>query len=329
MIDIVTDQERNLKNLKQIGTPREENKIYIENFAYTKLKENTYKDKRVFVLMGHTECMGGRYATFVEAVIYVDEIEFSGGIPRWNNKIWNDVFREIKRLYEDMIIVGWAIDRKGMSLQVSPELERVHREHFGGVHQLLFLLDSLEREEAFYMYKENKVIEKDGFYIYHRARKKQEIEPIAIEVLQSDSHKENVRMVKSLKQEFLRPEPEIELDVTEIESRRTGQYRKMLQEKGVRKTKDNGNVGLVVAAALLLLIIGAGIYDNWFGSKEAIETQVQPEGNSVDSEIIIEDTEEVYTEKLEEDKEMSISEDANAILDVIPVEVISGEEQRE
>ena len=33
MIDIVMDKERNLKNLKQIGTPKEDDKIYIENFA--------------------------------------------------------------------------------------------------------------------------------------------------------------------------------------------------------------------------------------------------------------------------------------------------------
>ena len=37
MIEIVVDKERNLKNLKQIGTPLEENKIYVENLAYSKL----------------------------------------------------------------------------------------------------------------------------------------------------------------------------------------------------------------------------------------------------------------------------------------------------
>jgi len=327
MIDIVTDQERNLKNLKQIGTPREENKIYIENFAYTKMKESTYKEKRAFVLMGHTERMEGRYATFIEAVIPINEMEFSGGIPRWNNKIWNDVFREIKRLYEEMIIVGWAIDRKGMPLQVSPELERVHREHFGGVHQLLFLLDTLEREEIFYIYKENKVIEKDGFYIYHRARKKQGIEPIAIEVLPEESKEEGTRMSKSMKQERSIGECEVELDVSEIEPRRIGRYRQMLQEKETQKTKDNGNIGLVVAVAMLLLIIGAGIYDNldsWFGDRGTVETQVQPEQMSVEPEIVIEDT-EVSSEQIEE----VLSEDVETVLDVIPVEVISGEGQSE
>lgn len=327
MINIVTEQERNLKNLKQIGTPREENKIYIENFAYTKIKERTYKEKRVFVLMGHTERMEDRYATFVEAAIPVGEIEFSGGVPRWNNKIWNDVFREIKRLYEDMIIVGWAVDRKGMSLQWSPELERVHREHFGGVHQLLFLLDTLEREEIFYMYKENRVIEKDGFYIYHRARKKQEAELVEIEVLPPKTKEEDVHIPKLLQRDSVRAEAEVELDVSEIEPRCTGQYRQLLQEKETNKIKDNGNVGLVVAAALLLLIIGAGVYDNfdnWFGNREAIETQVQSEQMSEEPEIIIEDT-----ESLDEQTKDLVSENAEEGQEVIPVEVISGEGQQE
>ena len=34
MIEIENETNRNLKNVKQIGTPREENKIYIENMLY-------------------------------------------------------------------------------------------------------------------------------------------------------------------------------------------------------------------------------------------------------------------------------------------------------
>ena len=134
MIEVINYKESNLKNLKQIGTPRGENKIYIENLAYNKIREESYKEKSVFVLMGHTERMQGRYASFIEAVIPVREIEFVGNIPKWNSATWSKVFREIKRLYEDMIIVGWAIEIKGMSPKLTPDLERVHREHFGGVH---------------------------------------------------------------------------------------------------------------------------------------------------------------------------------------------------
>ena len=196
MIEIEMNKERNLKNLKQIGTPKEENKIYVEHMVYAKVKENCYKEKRVFVLMGHTERMGSRYVTFVEGIIPVREIIFQGNIPRWNNSTWSEVFREIKRLYEDMIIVGWAIDIKGMLPKVTPELERVHREHFGGVHQVLFLLDTIEQEETFYIHKDHKLIPKDGFYIYQKARRKESLnfdmekrELIPIKVVETDENK--------------------------------------------------------------------------------------------------------------------------------------------
>ena len=60
MIEIEMNKERNLKNVKQIGTPHEEDKVYVENLVYTKLKEGGQKEKNIYVLMGHTERMNGK-----------------------------------------------------------------------------------------------------------------------------------------------------------------------------------------------------------------------------------------------------------------------------
>lgn len=300
MIEIETEKNRNLKNVKQIGTPREDNKIYIENMAYNRIKEEGYQEKRVFVLMGHTERMEAKYATFIEAVIPVSGIGFSGGVPRWNNAVWSEVFREIKRLYEDMIIVGWAMDAKGMSPKMTPGLERVHREHFGGVHQLFFLLDTLEQEETFYIYKENKVVFKDGFYIYHKARSRErqekltKLEPIPITVL-SDKNK-GTRGIK--------PEVEVEVDVPQQEIRKGGRYRQMLQEPK-KSEKDNGNIGIAIAVAMLVFVIGVGVYEN----SESIQTNLfqKPESTEVSGEDVGES-------------------DTQASSDVIDVEVVPGSE---
>ncbi len=336
MIDIVVDKERSLKNLKQIGTPREENKIYIENFAYAKLKEDSYKEKRVFVLMGHTERMEGRYATFVEAVIPVRNIDFVGNTPRWNNSTWGEVFREIKRLYEDMIIVGWAIDIKGMQPKITPELERVHREHFGGVHQILFLLDTIEQEETFYIYKENKVIAKDGFYIYHRARKREDVEAIPITVLQEEAKSGLVQSA----------EVNLELDIETVEPVQRGRYREMMQEKEVKKAKDNGNLGLAIAVAMLVFVVGVGIYENRgniFGG--SVETNVLPKDSSTESGVHIDGVDATESGILIEDvdtTEVSIedgwieevvleqnAQNTETAIDIIPVEVISGTKRQE
>lgn len=279
MIEI--ENNRNLKNLKQIGTPREENKIYIENMVYNKIKQEGCHEKSVFVLMGHTERMEGRYATFIEAAIPVREIEFSGMVPRWNNSTWGEVFREIKRLYEDMIIVGWAVDIKGRAPKLTPDLERVHREHFGGVHQLLFLLDSFEQEETFYMYKENKLISKDGFYIYHKARSKER---------QSTSARQEIIPVTVLPEKErgfrkLQPEVNVEVDVSES-STRGGRYRQLLQEKK-KPQKDSGNLGIAIAVAILIFVVGVGVYENSgdiLGTSPSVQTNVSPSTESVADE---------------------------------------------
>lgn len=259
-----------LKNVKQIGTPRENNKIYIENATYNKIKEESYIEKRVFVLMGHTECMGTKYGTFVEAAIPVHEIEFAGGVPKWNNNVWGEVFREIKKRYEDMIIVGWAIDIKGMLPKLTPDLERMHREHFGGVHQLLFLLDTVEREETFYIYKENNVVKKDGFYIYHKVRSK---ERVSVTVLPESQ----------IKRRNIEQEVEVELEVVEPESHRVGKYRQMMREEK-KPEKDGGNMGVAIAVAMLVFVVGVGVYENggFFREKTSLETNLIQNQNSTE-----------------------------------------------
>ena len=289
MIEIENAQNRNLKNIKQIGTPKEENKIYIENMAYNRMSEEHYRDKQVFVLMGHTEHMDGRYATFIEAVIPVREIEFIGNTPVWGNHAWSEVFREIKRLYEDMIIVGWAFDSKGMPAKITPELERMHREHFGGVHQLLFLIDTLEHEEIFYIYKENKLVFKDGFYIYHKARKK--------EVLRDSKEYIPVKRTIAYRDVVVdkNPEVDVELVVPEKEPRKGGKYRQMIVEQKTGK-KDGGNKGIAVAVAMLVFILGVSFYENsetLWKALDAIETGLFQNGEMTEEpgEEIAEDIE--------------------------------------
>jgi hypothetical protein len=155
-----------LKNIRQIGSPTDTDKVYIENRAYQRIHREEFPERRVFVLMGHTECAPGGYTTFVEAVIPVWDIAFSHGVPVWNNHVWNAVFGEVKRSFENSVIIGWALDIKGMPPRLTAEVEAVHREHFGGAHQLLLLLDTLEQEECFYQNRSGYFYPKDGFYIY-------------------------------------------------------------------------------------------------------------------------------------------------------------------
>ena len=218
MIDIVTN------NVKQIGTPADEGRVYISEKAYKRIKTEGFREREVFVLMGHTESSGGKYATFVEAAIAVYDIEFEKNVPLWTNKVWNGIFTEIKENYEEMIIVGWAFRQDDFPAEPTPMLENIHREHFGGAHQLMFLMNRVEQEENFYIKKNNHLKKKSGFFVYYRMNEhtyrydEQSDEPEVSGGKTDNSDDDRIKV--SLPEEFSRP------------AARRGQYRQMLENEG-------------------------------------------------------------------------------------------------
>ncbi len=258
MIDIAEGPERDLKNIRQIGTPAEGDRIYIENAAYARIHEETYEERRVFIFMGHTECEQGVYMTFVEAAIPVRDMEFSQNLPRWGTHAWSDVFREIKRSYENSIIVGWALDCKGYPPRLTAELEAIHREQFGGAHQVLFLMDSMEGEEYFYLHKGNRLQPKNGFYIYY-ARELHEIRipDVTIELPRRGSRQVLPEMILPEKKK------EAKMGIEKEESGSAGKERKP------------ASYAMAAAIALLLVLAGVGVWQQRIhipGLEQTVET---------------------------------------------------------
>jgi LysM repeat protein len=291
----------NLKNIRQIGTPTEADKVYMEAAAYDRIHAEEIAEKRVFVLMGHTECEEQRYATFVESVIAVRDIDFDRNIPVWNNRVWNVVFREIKNSYEDAVIVGWAVDVKGAAMQISEELEAVHREQFGGIHQLLLLMDSLEPEENFYQMKNNHLRQKEGFYIYYDQESKQRIPEVQLEFPASEEFFRRETQGKMREEESAAPYNTV---------RATARYRKLQQEASEQESgKPVSRLGAMVAAVLVIAILGTALSKNQFLSVFSEKTN-EPE-----------ETVEKTTEETSQDKGWTIP-----LVEVSGGEVIGSEE---
>jgi LysM repeat protein len=291
----------NLKNIRQIGTPTEADKIYMEAAVYDRIHAEELAEKRVFVLMGHTECEEQRYATFVESVIAVRDIDFERNIPVWNNRVWNAVFREIKNSYEDAVIVGWAVDVKGAAMQISEELEAVHREQFGGIHQLLLLMDSLEPEENFYQMKNNHLRQKEGFYIYYNQESKRRIPEVQLEFPASEEFFRRETQGKMQEEESAAPYNTV---------RAKARYRQLQQEaSGQESAKTASRLGAVVAAVLVIAILGTALSKNQFLSVFSEKTN-EPE-----------ETAEENTEEASQDSGWTIP-----LVEVSGGEVIGNEE---
>ncbi len=267
-----------LKNIRQIGSPTETDKIFIENNAYQRIHRAEFPERRVFVLMGHTECAATGYSSYVEAVIPVWDIAFSQGIPVWNNHVWNDVFGEVKRSIENSVIIGWALDSKGIPPRLTAELEAVHREHFGGAHQLLFLLDSIEQEEYFYQARAGYLRQREGFYIYFDS-----------DCIYNNIIPEEVWTAKAKEHEALQPDPEEKPQGDEGPMPRA-RYRDIINAQQTQTQQENGSwissAAIIAAIALLVAIAGTAVRQGRFSiegiqqAAESLSERVHLQGKS-------------------------------------------------
>lgn len=198
MIEIIQEENWNSsqdkkgmpKNIKQIGTPDAGDRIYIENSAYQKMHPyGQNAEKMVYVMLGRFDEFAGHACVFVEDVVKMNEVEFNGKLPQWNDDSWGYLYRKIRPEHENMIIVGWAVDICGQLPSMTAQLERVHQTYFGGTHQVLLLMDTLEREEAFYSNRNGYLKRREGFYIYYDKGIPGKMEA-AMEVLRGENHKQ-------------------------------------------------------------------------------------------------------------------------------------------
>ena len=156
------------KNIKQIGMPDAGDRIYIENAAYQKMHPyGQSAEKMVYIMLGRFDDFAGHTCIFVEDVVKMNEVEFNGKLPAWNDDSWGYLYRKIRPEHENMIIVGWAVDICGQLPSMTAQLERVHQTYFGGMHQILLLMDTLEREEAFFSNRNGYLKRREGFYVYY------------------------------------------------------------------------------------------------------------------------------------------------------------------
>lgn len=227
------------KNIRQIGSPDIGDRIYIENKVHEYMHPyDALQEKTVYVLLGRFENNLGRQCVFVEAAICLEEIAFEGECPVWSDDSWAYLYKKLKHAYDNMVIVGWAMDIRGQLPNLTVAIEKLHRTYFGGEHQILYLMDSLEKEDAFYSLKNGYLKRRAGYYIYYEQK-------------QSD-----LSAVIEGKRE-----KDAEIKEEEYEKERTNSYRNYLRKKE-QKTKLIPSYGLSILLFFVVCGLGFAAFQN-------------------------------------------------------------------
>lgn len=180
MIEIIQEEKEKEKGLpkeiRQIGNTDIGDRIYLAESVYqylhrkTAWNEETFEERKVFVLLGKLENFQEQKCIFIEYALSLETMPFQDELPVWNDSTWGYVFKKMKHFSEEMIVVGWAYDIKGGTPGMVHRLTQIHMTHFGGRHQVLFLMDSVEKEENFFCNRHGELSMREGFYLYHEKK---------------------------------------------------------------------------------------------------------------------------------------------------------------
>lgn len=217
------------KNIRQEGSPRGRHKIYLEDYVHTYLRNAAKnKDRCAAVFLGKSQVEKDIRYTFISGLI-----ECSGAVFQWetislDESFWDYIYKEEKRYFPELEIVGWFLGRAGQVMELSPAVEAAHRKYFSGRDKILMLMDILEGEELFFVYEQGYLQKREGYYIYYEKNlamqeymicKREEEQKFLEELKTAETQEENLETESEVQEEVEKDGEQI-LTLEELEEKR-------------------------------------------------------------------------------------------------------------
>lgn len=257
-------------NIRQIGEIRGQQKIYIEDYAYTFLKKISRipeEGGKAAILLGQYHWSEGIAYLFIKSALQVKDMEVSPEHIVFSDKVWGQVYEDSRKYFPQQEIVGWFVSLPGFNMQINEVLLKTHLNHFAGNDKVLFVVEPGEWEEAFFAYENNQLNRQPGYYIYYE--KNEPMQAYMIDMSENKSIEETEKIP----------------DRAVIDFRRTVKRREERKENGKenvtderKKDGDEKKTGhmswtlgaCTAAAALALGITFFNSYKNMSGTLEKL-----------------------------------------------------------
>ena len=153
------------KNRKQIGMPDKKNKIFIEDYVVTYLKQNAADESRktgVAWLFGSCREVLGCREFYIYAAAFEEE---EGGLL--SRECVQKIMRQRAESFEDYFFLGWCVIHGEEQGAVWENYYRSHMESLFGRPELLITMEKGTLEEHFYTYPTDMPKEAEGYFIFY------------------------------------------------------------------------------------------------------------------------------------------------------------------
>ena len=162
---------RRPKNIKQIGEVSSDKKIYIEDYAFTYINSIAYNnpsDSQAGVLFGENQTDGDEKCVFIKGIIKAKlgtEVEEKG--VYFNESVWNGIYSDVEKYFPDLAVVGWFAAIPEVTPERMMKLKKIHLDNFAGTMKTFYLIDTVEKEENFYLYENGELKKQKGYVCFY------------------------------------------------------------------------------------------------------------------------------------------------------------------
>ena len=158
--------------VKQMGSIENSMKIFMEDYVYTYLYQYGRSGggrEKLAALIGRHAVINGQETVVISGAIQGKGTVQENGVERFSEETWEYLGGQMERYFKGMSIVGWVHCQPGFGAFLMAKDENFHREYFKEKWQVLFVLDTVDKLDTFYIYNEEKtgLRQAKGYFIYY------------------------------------------------------------------------------------------------------------------------------------------------------------------
>lgn len=243
------------KNVRQIGNVCDSPKIYVEDYVDTflnQLCDKMAEEPLGAFLIGEKGKVEEQDCVYISGAVRISEIVKNENQLSLTDAALETGMKACKEYFGNQSLVGWFLIDPSRVPGIDETLENIHKKYFNEENSVFIMKDPKDREEKFYAYKYEELMEINGHYIYY----------------EKNPEMQNY-MISSRKENKLTPSES-------IADRAAKDFRSIVKAKLEKADQKQNNRFLYAASTFLLiviLIIGVTMVNNYDKIK-AVQTSL-------------------------------------------------------
>lgn len=156
------------ENIRQMGEPPMQNRIYIEDYVMTYMHQIFQKKREsaIVVLLGKKGEKEAENAVFVYGAVEV-ELDLLSGSQNFNAETWDKIYEVLYEHFKGAEVLGWGLGVSMWNSRIDSIVHQVQEKHFAKEGMVVFLEDLSEKEEKIFCWQAGKLAELSGYIIYY------------------------------------------------------------------------------------------------------------------------------------------------------------------